>query len=158
MNYTSEQYALMKLFEGGVITYDLTDEQKEIMFFLESEKLLQHRAYIQDGFCVLSERGKCVLEEHRRKVEAAKVQTRKELDALLERESIRQEDIHREKAVQQDQLNQIAADKAERQAEKRADRKFQITLTFINTIVSFCLGILAEHFGEIVSLVSEFFS
>lgn len=158
MNYTNEQYALMELFENGVITYDLTDKQKEIMFFLESEKLLQHRAYIQDGFCVLSERGKCILEEHRRKVEAAKVQTRKELDALLERESIRQENVEKEQAKEKKELERTVREATDRAADRAAEHRFQTRLSFWNTVLGAVLGAFFSNLDRIIPWVASFFN
>lgn len=59
---------------------------------------------------------------------------------------IREENIRREEEQERKRLQQSAADWNNQQAEKRADRKFQIALTLINAIFSFLLGLTAEHF------------
>lgn len=158
MDYTNEQYALMELLADGVVIYDLTSKQREMISFLDSEKLIQPRVYIRDGYCELSERGKCVLEEHRRKVEAAEVQTHKELDALLERESIRQENVHKEQEKEQKELDRIVRERADRAADRAAEHRFQTRLSFWNTVLGAVLGAFFSNLDRIIPLVASFFN
>lgn len=158
MDYTNEQYALMELLADGVVIYDLTSKQREIISFLDSEKLIQPRVYIRDGYCELSERGKCILEEHRRKVRAAQVQTRKELDALLEKESIRQENIRKEQTKEQKELERIISDKADREADRAAEHRFQARLSFANSVISAALGAFFSNLDRIIPWITGLFN
>lgn len=158
MDYTNEQYELMELFADGIIIYNLTDRQKEVMSYLDGEKLLQHRAYIQDGYCELSERGKRVLETHRRMVRAAEVQTRKELDALLERESIRQENVDKEQAKENKELERAVRAAADRAADRAAEHRFQTRLSFWNTVLGAVLGAFFSNLDRIVPWIANFFN
>lgn len=72
--------------------------------------------------------------------------------------SIRAENIRREQAQEQQKFEQITADKAERKAEKRAERAFQIFLSFLQAFLSFAVGLLAEHFFGILDLLLTFFA
>lgn len=69
---------------------------------------------------------------------------------------IRAANVRHEKEQEQKRLNRIAIEKADRRAEKRADRKFQVALSLLNTLFSFLLGLLAEHFLGIIQWFSTF--
>lgn len=62
--YTEEQYDLLQSFSGGRLVQELSQEELYVYEFLISERLLQPRADIKDGWHVLSERGKMILENH----------------------------------------------------------------------------------------------
>lgn len=140
MEYTSDQYALMELLEKGLNYWHLLEDQQWTLRYLQDHGIAQPKAYIADGYYDLSETGKRILEEHKRM------------------ESIRQEDIRREQAQEQKHLEQAAADKAERHAEKRADRKFQIILSVLQALLTLVIGLLAEYFFDIIDCISAFFS
>lgn len=80
-----------------------------------------------------------------------------EEDRLRREESLRQENMRREQAQEQQRLDQIVADKADRKAERRADRIFQIFLAFLNYLIPFILGGLAEHLTGFVDRILQFF-
>ena len=63
--YTEEQYSLLQSFSGGRLIQELSQEELYVYDFLLSEQLLQPRADMEDGWHLLSERGKMILENHR---------------------------------------------------------------------------------------------
>lgn len=79
-------------------------------------------------------------------------------NALLLEESIRQENIRRVKEHDQKRAEEISCEKADREAEKRADRKFQIALSFLNFFLAFLAGVLIEHFAGIIDSILGLFS
>lgn len=76
---------------------------------------------------------------------------------LQNQELIRQENMRREKEKEQKRAEEISCEKADRAAEKRADRKFQIALSFLNFFLAFLAGNLVEYFARIVELLIRFF-
>lgn len=78
--------------------------------------------------------------------------------ALLEETSVRAENVRSEQSQKDDRLHQIAADKANRKAKRRADRIFQISLALLNALLSFLVEILLNRNAElIVNIVKHFF-
>jgi hypothetical protein len=77
---------------------------------------LQPRADIEDGWHLLSEKGKCVIESHRSK-------------------------------------SQMLKKVAEKCAQEECENRFHHQATIINTIipiVTFALGLLVDHFADII--------
>lgn len=68
MVYTSEQYDLLETFEKGRLVQELSVDELYIYRFLIDEKLLQPRADIKDGWHLLSEQGKRVLENRQKQI------------------------------------------------------------------------------------------
>lgn len=62
MNYTGEQLKLLATFENGRLVQELTEQELYVYRFLMEQGLLQPRADIEDGWHLLSEKGKTVLE------------------------------------------------------------------------------------------------
>lgn len=79
------------------------------------------------------------------------------LHQLQQEASIRAENVRREQAEEQQKLEQIAADKAERKAEQRTERVFQIFLAFLQALLSFAVGLLAEHYLGILNWLLALF-
>ena len=71
MSYTSEQYALLETFKQGRLIDELTTEELEVYQFLISDGLLKPRADIEDGWHLLSEKGKRILENRDKKIREA---------------------------------------------------------------------------------------
>ena len=63
--YTQEQYLLLETFENGRLVQELPEGELFAYQFLMEEGLLQPRADIKDGWHLLSERGKMLLESRR---------------------------------------------------------------------------------------------
>lgn len=157
MDYTDEQYDLMEKLSKRVMWDNLSSDEQELISYLDGEKIARPRADIEDGLWTLSPDGERVLAAHRQKVRAAKIQTQRELEALREQESIRQENIRREKEKEQKRAEEISCEKADRDAEKRADRKFQIALAFLNFFLAFLAGIVIEYFAGIMDFIIGLF-
>lgn len=64
MNYTNEQYALLASFEKGRNIDDLTESELWGYQLLMEQGLLQPRADIENGWHLLSEKGKVCLHNH----------------------------------------------------------------------------------------------
>ena len=79
-------------------------------------------------------------------------------EQLQKDESIRQENIRAEQAQEQKRLDQIVADKAYRRSERRADRIFQIFLSFLNYLIPVILGALFSNLDRIIPWFLELFT
>ena len=139
MEYTDEQYAIIERLEAGLNYWNLPEDQQWILRYLQDEGIAQPRADIADGHYLLTELGKRILKSYQK-------------DSL-----VRAENIRREQEEKREQLQQIAADKAERKAEKRAEHVFQIFLALLQALLSFVAGLFVEHFTGIAELIIEFF-
>lgn len=62
MEFTKEQYELMGRLRNGLIWDNLSEQEREIINFLDSEKLVQWKVYIADGYMELSQKGQCAYE------------------------------------------------------------------------------------------------
>lgn len=146
MDYTDEQYDLMDKLRNRVLWNNLSNDEQELVSYLEREGVARPRVDIADGLWMLSPDGERVLDAHRKKVRASQI-----------RESIRQENIRREQEKERNRAEEISREKADRAAEKRADRKFQIALTFLNYFLTFLAGILVQYFTGILDFVIGLF-
>lgn len=164
MNYTDDHYEMLKLLETGIVFYNLTEEQKWAYHFLDSEGLIQPRADILDGYCVLSERGKCVLAEHRRAIRAAKIQIQKEQDAILAKELIRQENERKEneaqKAAEKKDKEHLNREAPRKQASNKTEHAFQYKHSLLNALLTFVSGLISgailSNLERIILLISDF--
>lgn len=77
--------------------------------------------------------------------------------ALETEKSIRAENIRAKQKQEIEHSKQVIADKAERKAEKRADRISQILFAFLNTLLSILAGIVIEYHASIIELIKHFF-
>lgn len=75
MSYTAEQYEMLERFERGANISNFSEKELDVYRFLDSNKLLNAHADVEDGLFDLSQLGKCVLEEHREKVLKDKKET-----------------------------------------------------------------------------------
>lgn len=125
MRYTPEQYALLETFEKGRLVQKLSEEELYTYHFLMDEKLLQPRADIEDGFHLLSEQGKCILEEQR-----------------LRKQNIEQK------------ARELAEQKAADKKAKAADRRHDFLILFIGAIISFLLDNIDRVSGWISAMRS----
>lgn len=78
MEYTIKHYAVMEKLSVRLIWDNLPPDEKDIILFLVDEKIAAPRAYIEEGLYVLTEKGKCILEEHRRATALQSRQAEKE--------------------------------------------------------------------------------
>ena len=157
MDYTKEQYDLMEKLSQKVDLNNLSDEEQQMLIFLDQERIVQALAQIRDGLYTLSPHGKRVLAAYHEKQAEKKTREQAELRDLAYRESVRQENIRREQRQEYNRARQAAADKADRKSEKRADRAFQVLLMFISSILSFIAGMLVEHSRGIIDWIQSFF-
>jgi len=153
VDYTDKQYAFLERFKNGAVATDFTDDELMHLSYFEKQQLLCPRVDIRDNYWVLTEEGQRVLYHRQKAIRAAKIQTLEKIQQLQEQELIRQEDIRHEQEQERKRLDEAAAAKADRAAEKRADHKFQIALAFINFVLSFLAGVLVEHFAGIVDWI-----
>ena len=107
MNYTNEQYALLASFEKGRNIDDLTESELWGYQFLMEQGLLQPRADIENGWHLLSEKGKCVLNEKR------------QLDEKTNQEA-----------------SQLAKDNAKAKKAKASDRLHDFVLVLFGSLVT----------------------
>lgn len=128
MRYTEAQYAMMERLSCGVDRDVLSGGEIEILVFLDGEGIAESRAYIRDGFWVLSQKGTAALETYRSELRAREEQAQKEIDEA-----------------------------AKNEAEKKSERKFQKANTLLGAVLGFILGLIADHIGEIVPAVGAFF-
>ena len=144
MDYTDEQYTIIERLEAGLNYWNLSEDQQWILRYLQDKGIAQPRSDIADGHYLLTELGKRILKSYQK-------------DSL-----VRAENIRREQEDKRKQLQQIAADKAERKAEKRAEHVFQIFLALLQALLSFVAGIFVEHFTGIsdliINLIKKFFA
>ena len=134
MDYTESQYAVMEQLANRLIWDNLTESKKEIVSFLVEEKIAAPRAYIEDGLFVLTERGKCVLEDHRRKILAAS-----------EAELFRLQQTEKE-----------ASEKSKQERQQKFENKIAIANLLI-PFVTYILGIITEHYTGIIAFLIELF-
>jgi DNA-binding PadR family transcriptional regulator len=152
MDYTDEQYALMEKLENGLIYDSLTETEKQLLWYLDAHGIAQPRVQKADGYYDLSEDGKRILADHRQKVLAAKIQVRRELDELRERESTRQENERKEnekqKAAEKKEQERVNREQSCKEAERKAEHAFQYKLSLFNAFLTFISGLIT---GAILS-------
>lgn len=134
MFFTNDQFELLQKLEGGVMRDKLSSSDREILDYFDRIGLARPNVQIADWYYVITEHGK----------------------TKLQQELIRKENVRRKQEEKQQSLQNAAAEKADRKAENRANRVFQVALTFLNAFLSLVCGILIEHFGNIIDGVSTF--
>ena len=129
MEYSDDQYRIMKLLSEGYVWEDPEEYVKEIIWFLESEGIARSRVDIQDNFWTLTEKGK----------------------ACLAKKQLREEQLNKV-------ADEATKEERNKRKEKMSDRKFQIALALINSFLSFAAGMLLEHFSGIISFFRSLWS
>lgn len=79
-------------------------------------------------------------------------------NALLLEESIRQENVRREQAEEQKELERIVRDKSDREADRHAEHRFQARISFGNTVFGMILGALISNLDRIIEWFISLFS
>ena len=133
MFFTNDQFELLQKLEGGVMRDKLSSSDREILDYFDRIGLARPNVQIADWYYVITEHGK----------------------TKLQQELIRKENVRRKQEEKQQSLQNAAAEKADRKAENRANRVFQVALTFLNAFLSITSGILVEHFCNIVDGISR---
>lgn len=157
MDYTDEQYELMERLSKHVLWEQLSDREQELVSYLDRQRIANPRADIEDGLWTLSPDGERVLAAHRKKVLASKIQTRRELEALQNQESIRQENIRAEQAQEQKELERVVREKADRQADRAAEHRFQIILNFGLSLFSAVIGAILSNLDRLIPWIISLF-
>lgn len=157
MDYTDNQYALMEKLDKHIFWYNLSEDERDMLSYLEKERIARPRVDIADGLWTLSQDGERVLGAHRQKIRASEIQSQKELEALQAKELIRQEAIKKEEAEKQEKLEQIIADKRERKAERKAEHAFQYKLSFISALYGALFGALISNLDRIIRWMMSLF-
>lgn len=137
VDYTPEQYAFMEKLSGGFFLHNMTDDEREMFTDLDRLKLIQPREDIADNYCTLTQQGLRVLSAHRTA------------------ELVRAENVRREQAQKKEQLEQIIRDKAERQAERAAEHRFQARLSLWNTAFGIVLGAIFGNLDRLIPVLAE---
>lgn len=143
MDYTNDQYNLMGRLRHGVSWHRISQEDRWILEYFLEEKIARPRPDIQQDRYDLTEYGKRILTTYLN-------QQRSKYEKTNAERLVHEENVRREEEREQKQLDQIAADKAERKAEQRTDRVFQIMLTLLSSLLSFILGLAVEHYAGIL--------
>lgn len=130
MEYSEEQYEMMRRLAEGVNCNNLSEEEREMLWYLESRKLAGARVDIEDGLYKLTEPGKAVL-------------------------SIRQENERRKQAEENEKLQNTVREKADREAERKAEHRFQVWLSFWSALFGAVIGALVSNLDRIVPWIAE---
>ena len=156
MEYTSDQYTLMDSLEKGLNYWQLPEEQQWTLRYLDSEGIAQPRADIADGHYLLTEQGKQILSEHRRKLRAAEIETRRQLQALQDREEEKQLDRRDRQQKELQEAAKIARDEAKQEKQQRFENKIAIANLLV-PLITYILGILTEHYAGILGFFLRLF-
>ncbi len=132
MEYSEEQYEMLRRLAEGVNCNDLSEEEQEMLWYLESQKLAGARVDIEDGLYKLTEPGKAVL-------------------------SIRQESERHKQAEENEKLQNAVREKADREAEKIAEHRFQFRLSVFDAIFAAVVGALVSNLDRIIDLIAKLF-
>lgn len=82
----------------------------------------------------------------------------REEERLLREEQIRQDQIRCEEANEQKRLEQIAADKAERHAEQKAEHRFQAKLSLGSAAFGAVLGAIFSNLDRLIPFIIQLVS
>jgi uncharacterized membrane protein len=126
MNLSDNQQKMLFKLENGVIWTDLSETELQTLWYLDKLKLATAREDIREDLWMLTEAGSAELYS---------------LRAAEERAQKEAEDSSTEKARQEKQ--------------QRFDNKLAVLNTVV-PIVTFILGILANHFLAVADLVAKF--
>lgn len=139
MDFTAGQYAVMEKLDKGLHFDALTESEKEIVNYLSRQNIVQPRAQIAEDYMELTQEGKQILYAHK------------------EKESIWQENKRKEQAEKQDKLQQAIREKADKEREKKSDRRFQIWNSFLSAFFAVVLGMLIGNLDRIIDLIAKLF-
>lgn len=156
MEYTDEQYALMEGLEKGLNYWRLPEEQKWTLRYLQDEGIAQPRADIADGHYLLTEQGKRVLSERRRKLRSAEIETRRQLQALRDREEEKRLDRWERQRKESHEAAKIARDEAKQEKQQRFENKIAIANLLV-PLITYILGIITEHYAGIMNFFLRLF-
>lgn len=152
MDFTANQYAVIEKLEHGLNYWNLPEEEREIVRYLDRCGISSPRVDLAEGFYLLSESGKQVLEDHRRKIRSAKIETKRQLQEIQDRADEKQERRQREL----DEAKKIACNEAKQEEQKRFENKIAIANLLV-PIVTYILGLLTEHFAGILGFFLRLF-
>ena len=168
MDYTNEQYAVMKKLHKGVDFSSLSRKEQEIITYLDGQDIAEPRAYIRDGYYVLSQSGEQVLAARQKEVaeKAARQRMASEAEAreARQQESVRsQQQCQIEHEKRRDQENaqlqwDIAKYNAQQSAaQQRREHRFQWQLSTTQTFLAAALGALVSNLDRIIKWIVSFF-
>lgn len=132
--YTPEHYEVMEALEPGLHWHwHQVQHMDDILHFLDEEGIAAPRADLHPDLWVLTEHGKQVLWTHREECARKKQEQAKQADAETKRLQERLEDYANE------------------------ERRYRGTnkITIVASLLSFALGLLAEHFCGIIGAVQQ---
>lgn len=130
MYFSPEQYAMLEALEQGLDSNTISQEQWEILWFLEDKGLARARVDISDGLYKLTQSGEAAL-------------------------SIRKENESLKQAKQQEELNRIISEKANREADRIAEQRFQIKLSLLASLFSAVIGAIVSNLDRIIPAVVD---
>lgn len=157
MGYTPEQIEIIEKLETGLNYWKLSGNEQEIVRHFDQSGIAHPRVDIAEGRYELTQTGKQALSDIRRKRRAAEIETRRQFEELQEQELLRQENLRKEKQAKDDHTRELKQQQADREKERRSDRKFQIFLAFLQALLTFVTGVLVEHYLGVVNLIAGFF-
>lgn len=148
MRFTFEQIAIIQKLEVGLNYWILSEEDQEIVRYLDSVGIAQPRADIELGRYQLTQSGKRLLTDIRQNRISSKIKTQNEYRELQERYEEKQEMRRKELAAEQ----KAASDEAKQEKQQAFQNKIAIANLLVPIIV-YILGILSEYFGGIVDAI-----
>lgn len=156
MDYTDKQYEIIELLEAGLIFDEQSHEIKEILCYLQDQGIANPKAYIADGYYELSEDGKRILEDHRRKLRAAKIETQRQLQELRRREEEKHLARQEQQLKESKEALKMARDEAKQEKQQRFENKIAIANLLI-PLITFILGLVAEHYSGMLEFFLKLF-
>lgn len=156
MEYTAQQYALMESLKSGLIYDDQAPEIQDILRYLQDQGIAQPKAYIEDGYYELSEDGKRILEDHRHKLLAAKIETRRQLQELRDREEEKQLARQEQQMKESQEAAKEARDEAKQEKQQRFENKIAIANLLV-PLITYIFGLLTEHYAGIFGFFLKLF-
>lgn len=127
MDYTDNQYALMEKLDKHIFWYNLSEDERDMLSYLEKERIARPRVDIADGLWTLSQDGERVLGAHRQKIRASEIQSQKELEALQAKELIRQEAIKRKRPKSRRNSNRLSLTRENERPREKLSTLFSIS-------------------------------
>lgn len=138
--YSDEHYKMLERIEQGFVWIPFENENVDAMLqYFFDEGLIRSREDVTKGFMALTELGKSVLEQKRKERAKAEHESRKE----QAREATRLEERHQ--------------DRADAERRYRGQNRTAIYASVISALGGFILGLIAEHFGDIVGFAAKLF-
>ena len=156
MEYTEDQYALMEKLEKGLNYQSLQEPEQWTLRYLQDDGIAQPRADISDGYYQLTENGKRILSEHRRRLRSAEIETRRRLQELRDREEEKQLDRQERQRKESQEAAKIARDEAKQEKQQRFENKVAIANLLV-PLVTYIFGILTEHYTGVLEFLIRLF-